>query len=295
MKKLLSVIVLNEHGQINTQCLDSLDNCVGNNIAEILTSDISNIDKTIADSKCDKIAVIDSDCLAHEMWIQSIVSTYTLYNDIGIFGGPIYLMYPDLKPRWIIGYFEYLLNGLDLGHNNTDLSHIPQANPSFSNFSFKKWIWEDVGGVKNSKFNFIKELTNYSHPKKMYIVNMIAHRKIQNNKLNIEWFKKKAFDSGYEMALSASSSTSNKDKTIEDIIHDNFSYDWNSWLTQNHLTDMRSMISHEETTRIYIHNVIKCRIEYFKGIDSFFKNSNIKSYNDIVNINPLFTLKAQCQ
>lgn len=293
MNNLLSIVVFNDglcQDKSKLECFEALDNSVGNQSVEILIANNDNLDEVISNSKSDKIAILNYDCMPHEAWIQSIISVYSLYRDIGVFGGPVFLVYPDFKPRWITGYFERLLDGLDYGPNNSELLHIPTWLPTFSNVSFKKWIWEDIGGFKNlSKTFFIQTATKYSHPKKLYIANMITHRLIKNNKLNIQWFEQQAYLKGYEFAFDLRNNEENKDKTIEDVIHDNVCYDWVSWLTHTHFYDIRCYLIHEESARIYIKNLLRCRIKYFEGLYNCLDKFQMKSYEELIGINPLFT------
>lgn len=241
----------------------------------------------------DIIALIDDDCLVERGWINSIIAAHQIYPGVGVIGGSMKLIFKDRKPRWIDGYFTNMLAQVDHGDQVIDFSWDKDRTSGMivsGNLSFKRAIYdktsgfnEAVGYVGNNymsqdEIEFIYECTQLGSPAKLYIGSAIVYHHIPASRLNIDYFIKKSYGDGYNYAKMVCGTKEFSDMFIEDFITIYLLPKWNQYLNHHDLSEIRQKISHEESTRLYIRNIIRCRIAYFSGVEDYFKTISDRSY-----------------
>lgn len=263
----------------------------------------------ILNAKSKYIALLDDDCYAHSLWLSSIISIFTLYPKIGVFGGIVRPVFLGRKPRWLNGFFEQLLACCDYGDEILDWSDWPKeagAGLVSANLAFRKEIWEELNGfdeevgyvgrnlTPGDEVNFILDANKIGEPGRLYVGKMMVYHQIDEERCSLEWLKKRAYGQGMGMAKTFDRDKGNIDKTVEDLLSENIIPEWNNYFNIESVSEVRTKLSHEESMRLYLRYLIECRSSYFSGITDYFNNfSSRKTYKDMLKTNPLFTLKVK--
>lgn len=256
----------------------------------------------------DKIALIDDDCIPEQRWLSALLSVYTLYPHVGIFGGPLRLNFLFTKPRWLEGYLLCLLGKLERGANIQDVSNLNSeldAGLISGNLSFYKDRWETYGrfeehlgqrgGLNPGGTNEIDEILFVNrcgdirnYPAKLYVGDMSIWHQIDQNRASIENILKKAYTHGAGTAMMMLNSERLKDLYIEDFYTEYMVSQWESVLNYNEISTMRQIISHEESLRIYIKYAILARTQFMAGFTYVMSSSGRQSYEAMIDTNRLF-------
>lgn len=240
-------------------------------------------------AQSDVIALLDDDCVVYREWLNNVILAHQLYPEVGIIGGSMKLMFKCQKPRWIDGFFASSLAQIDFGTNNI-IDCTQSRNIASGNISFKKSIYnltsgfdETVGYVGSNcmsqdEISFIQECSLIGKPGVLYIGNITILHQIGQSRLSIDYFIKKSYGDGYNYGRMLHNNIKHKDLFIEDYVVIHGWPRWNQYLNLKELSEVRQRISHEESTRIYIRNLMKCKIAFFCGFEDYISNADIKSY-----------------
>jgi len=254
--------------------------------------------KGIEHAKSDKIMLLDDDCVPEQEWLASGLAGFTLYPQIGVFGGPMKLHFTCRHPRWVYSYFMGLLGQLDYGSINRDLSGVSyelDAGLVSGNIGFFKSAWEFGGGFDEDigqcrgqnpggvseidEILFVNRLTDPRFkPAKMYFNGMMIWHQIDETRMNMDYFMKKAWSHGAGLATICLKSPRIKDFTVEDIVSDLLPPQWHALFEHHELSKARAEIAHEESFRIYLKNLMICRTKFFDGFFYVLLSSDRRSY-----------------
>lgn len=283
----------------------------GNNIKHLESTAGANRARNVGinAAQSDKIALLDDDCFPEQGWLQALLGAYCIYPRCNVFGGAVLHRYLAPRPRWFVGYLRDLVGYLYWDEHCIDVSWrcTPvDAGLLSANLSFLKSSWERVGGFEEylgqqdghrpeescaDEISFINKcgiLCNNHHITKMYIGKMLAWHQIPIERMTIEYLLKKANGHGKGGAETILHTKKFDDEYIEDIILEHLIPQYLSVLNQQDLNVIRLQIAHEESTRIFIKNVILCRSAYHNSfIDTLIKSGR-KSYEDEYNTSELF-------
>lgn len=242
------------------------------------------------------VALIDDDCVPDRSWMNSVISSHEIYPHVGVIGGCMKLVFRCTKPRWLEGAFMSALASIDKGTTVIDYSDTVDPYGSMivsGNISFKRYIYdqtpgfdEEVGYIGKDSFmaydeiSFINECMKYGYPRRLYIGSTIVYHYIPEYRTTIDYFIKKHYGDGYHFMKVATRDKQNEGKTLEDLIVEHALHRWPLLLTVEELGNIRNRICHEESTRIYITNVIRCKIAFFNGCLDYLLNHNIKTYDN---------------
>lgn len=161
---------------------------------------------SILQSKGDIIVFIDDDAIAHKNWLYYILKMHKLKN-VGIVGGKIEPIWPKnvhqiikksvLAREW--------LSLLDLGTSPLYVDRVIGCN-----FSLKREVFNQVGIFDTSIGKYTKlmyggEETEFCERagrkfKIIYSPKAIVYHKISPKKLNLRWFLKRSYASGFNKA-----------------------------------------------------------------------------------------------
>jgi hypothetical protein len=196
------------------------------------------------------------------------------------------------KPRWVEGYFTQCLAEVDHGDDVIDLSHVHDPYTAMivsGNLTFKRAIYDKTNGFDNKlgyignncmaqdEIEFIRECSMYGKPNRMYIGSLVIYHNIPPGRLTIEYFKKKSYGDGYNFARLVNNNEGDE-VFLEDAVVNHAFPRWGQHLSPHELSYIRQLIAHEESTRIYIHHLIKCKMEWVRGFEDFFYNMGSPSY-----------------
>jgi glycosyltransferase involved in cell wall biosynthesis len=263
----------------------------------------------IAAATSDRIALLDDDCFPEQGWLQSVLGLYSLYPRCNVYGGAVVHRYLAPRPRWFHGYLRDLVGFLYWDEHTVDVSwrNSPvDAGLLSANLSFRKSVWEAVGGFEEhigqqnghqpaescaDEIAFINRcgiLPNNHHVTRMYCGKMLAWHNIPADRMSIDYLQKKAYGHGKGTVETALIMQRHEDDYIEDIVSDLLIPQYLSILNEHDLMKVRLEIAHEESTRIFVKNVILCRTAYYQGFMDAIAASGRKSYEDQYESNPLF-------
>jgi glycosyltransferase involved in cell wall biosynthesis len=279
------------------------------NIKHIESKSGANIARNtgITHAKSEKIALIDDDCMPEQTWLSQILSIYTLYPKVGIFGGAQRINFLCKRPRWLHGYFMDLLGRLDFGYHIIDYTAWGTEMDGrivSANLSFYKRVWESAGGFEENlgqldghkpdgffadEVLFINRCGDpRNRPGKLYVGSMTVWQQIDNDRANIDYLVKRGYGHGASVAQSILMSERTEGLTIEDICHDYLIWQWNSTLNFDDIGKIRSEIAHEESLRLYLRYCFKVRAAFINGFLDTIESSDRKSYEACINDNSLF-------
>lgn len=242
------------------------------------------------------VGLIDDDCVLEPSWINSIISCYTIYPNAGVLGGCMKLIFKAPRPRWVEGVFWSMLAGVDHGDGIIDYSHIKDRYAGLivsGNLAFKRYIYDQTNGFDESvgyigkdklmagdEIKFIRECSELGLPNKLYVGSAIVFHQIPEERTSLSYFMKRAYGDGYNFMKTVCNDEVNEDQTAEDLVCTYALPRYNQYLSIQELGYIRSQIAHEESTRIFISNVIQCKIEYFRGIYDYLYETNRFTYKD---------------
>jgi glycosyltransferase involved in cell wall biosynthesis len=242
-------------------------------------------------AQSDIIALLDDDCVVGQGWIESILSAHLLYPNAGVIGGSMKLSFLCEKPRWIEGYFVQCLAEVDHGEGVHDLSGVTDPYVAMivsGNLTFKKAIYDKTSGfdvnlgyigdncMAQDEIEFIRECTIYGKPGRLYVGGMMVYHQIPKTRLCVDYFIKRSYGDGYNYARLICNYR--KDVCVEDAVVEQLLPRWSQHFHHMELSNLRQTIAHEESTRIYIYHLMKCKTAFFKGFEDFMVKHNIPSY-----------------
>jgi glycosyltransferase involved in cell wall biosynthesis len=232
------------------------------------------------------VGLIDDDCILDPSWINSMLSCHMIYPNIGIVGGCMKLTFRHTKPRWVDGVFWSMLAGVDHGEGVIDYSYIKDRYAGIivsGNLSFKRHIFDQTNGfdegvgyvgkdqlMAGDEITLIRECSELGNPNKIYAGTAVVFHQIPKERTELSYFMKRAYGDGYNFIKTVCTDSINDDLTEEDIIVLHVLPRYHQYLSIPEIGTLRSQVAHEESIRIYINNVIKCKMEYFRGIYDYF-------------------------
>lgn len=148
------------------------------------------------------IAYIDDDAIATPQWIKSVLGAFKAYPNVGVVGGAILPVWKSSRPNWLTSDMLNHLSVVDWGGD----TRIARENEwmAGANLSFRREILEASGGFSTSLgrkgagkillSNEESEVINYvkkSAYELVYEPKAIVHHRIDNNRLDRKWFRKR--------------------------------------------------------------------------------------------------------
>ncbi|OGS37020.1 MAG: hypothetical protein A2293_15445 [Elusimicrobia bacterium RIFOXYB2_FULL_49_7] len=153
------------------------------------------------------VAFIDDDAQADSNWLAAHLEAYSMFPDAVSAGGKMLLSWESEKPAWLSDTeFERTLGFFDYGDVITDMHH--PDYPRGSNFSFKKDIFNAVGGFNTSLgrkgpgfFLYGEELEFGSrisklHLRQIYTPRAVIYHTVIPNHLNKRYLIKRYYGQG---------------------------------------------------------------------------------------------------
>lgn len=247
--------------------------------------------KGIQEAKSDIIALLDDDCVVDQSYIESVLAAHQLYPNVGVIGGSMKLVFNSQKPRWIEGYFIQCLAEVDHGEGVVDLSDTSDPYVAMivsGNITFKKAMYNktegfdpNIGYIGNNcmaqdEIEFIRECSKSGKPGRLYIGGITVYHHIPEARLSIDYFKKKSYGDGYNFGKLLTDYE--EDFFVEDAVVGHLLPRWSQHFNHNELAYIRQLIAHEESTRIHIHNLMRCKVEFVKGFEDYMTDHGIPSY-----------------
>jgi len=291
-------IVVVENPEITEKTVKDIEDACGgrtHNIVHIQSKLGANAARNAGCQRADAdiIALIDDDCIVDCNWIHAVLSAHTIYPTAGIMGGPMRLIFKSDRPRWVESYFWSMLAGIDHGDGVVDFSHINDRYAGMivsGNLTFKKRFFNQTDGfdetvgyigkdslMAHDEIRFIYECSQYGLPKKLYIGNIIVFHQIPKFRTEISYFLKRAYGDGYNFVKMIVNDKSNSHMTKEDIMVEYVLPRWGQGLNVGDITVVRQKIAHEESTRLYLTNIMQCKAEFVRGAFDYLNTTSVKS------------------
>ncbi|MEY2398614.1 MAG: glucosyl-dolichyl phosphate glucuronosyltransferase [Actinomycetota bacterium] len=123
--------------------------------------------RALAEAEGDVVAFLDDDAVACAAWASRHADAFADPH-VGATGGPIHLVWPGARPRWMPAAVEGLYAGLDLGAIDRDFAS--DETPFGANLAVRRRVALDLGGfnpalgrkgtslVSNEESEFLRRL-----------------------------------------------------------------------------------------------------------------------------------------
>ena len=230
-------------------------------------------------SRAEIIALLDDDAVPMPTWISRLMGLHGFYPNVGIIGGRFELEFLSEKPRWISGTFLPWLSEVNWSVSGfTDIHAQPGRYVVSGNLTYKKSKWKQVGKfpewaglrgretlIVNDEPAFVAACGEIGDPHVGYDPELIVKHLIPADRCTLAYMLARGYGQGYAdgrdwMRLG------HGNLSIQDVYYKYVQGPAERFIYFGEICSARERISHEESTREYIRNLIICRTEYFKGV-----------------------------
>jgi glycosyltransferase involved in cell wall biosynthesis len=245
----------------------------------------------VKNSNSEVVGLIDDDCIPDKEWTKRIKEGHFTHSEAGIFGGKVVLKFLGRKPLWLEGIFRSYLAELDWGLDDCEIEDHQYLVGA--NFSFKKEVFEKVGGfnegvglkgnnlLSNDELDFITS-TRKQGRKIIYSPGILITHLIPRERTSLKYLLRKSYFQGKADAILLRKTNPNFDE--EDALSFLDTQVLKSELEIMHLNELRSKLA-ESTFSTYLRRFVQSKIEYYKGVveeitsNEGFYSKSVKRYS----------------
>lgn len=207
------IVVVNNNSTDNTErwCSDFISNHPELNIKYVVETNQGLSfarNRAIEESTFPYITFLDDDAFIEKNYLQGLIDAFEAEKDVAALGGPIFLHYETIIPKWenkylnsLMGYYvpketEFIYSGKDIDY------------PRGSNMSFRTSVFQEVGmfntklgriggnllgGEEKDIFSRIYGTNKY---KVVYKPSLIVYHSVPAERTTFEFIKKQAHQTG---------------------------------------------------------------------------------------------------
>ncbi len=174
------------------------------------------------------IAFLDDDAVASPGWLEAAVTVLDERPKVGIVGGPVEPIWPERRPAWLHEWQEGYLTILDRGPDLRELG--PAEWVAGTNMALRREVLQRAGGfdtaigrigrslLSNEELALTKKLSALGYTS-VYSPHMRVRHRVHADRLNQEWFVRRASWQAVSDLLSSaeagSGDRSSDERTIE--------------------------------------------------------------------------------